>query len=989
MAEAQKASEIAGDAAGLFGENMDAGATRSEANVAQPRASVGVAEEERPRRVADGRDGYRDERPRRPNARITSEDITMEMLARLKRSRSGHQGHLARLANKISDLLTDSKYIREVKELSELFERQWDRFELVHSEILICASHDRSTIEHAVQVYNEQSRRKIELQDKVTQYIQGAETGYEDDVTVKENLHTVSKFSDKSDRASTRSTNSSIRSTEARRKREKAELSLRQLRERQFIEKENEQRILELRQNVERQTLRNEVELAKLEEKHAIEYDQGLFSDEELSRSDAQTKFEYCYATLPNVLNFDTKAETASFENKKEQKTIPTTYRSQQNRSTVVNPTPVEVAVNDSTYRLAEAIANTAHTPPIEVIKFSGDPKEYIRFVTRFTDQVLSQPIQESRKLSRLMQYVEGAAKEAIEDYEGMGEGALEDALVVLKLRFGQPYLIVNACIGEIVDGDSIAPGDAQGMQKLADKCQTVYKMLKTMKSLDEINTDHMRRLVARLPFHNQARWRDRVSQILKSKRQRPTFSDLVEFLQVRAGSENNPLYKNLPSNPKREDLKGRKRNVGGRSEAKISSYATQFYADTKHLNPRLEEKPSSCPSCHGNHRLSTCKRFLNETIENRRKIVLQAKLCFQCLQPGHFKRYCRNEKCQVQDCGRRHHKLLHLNVGNRNHKVTNESIQVTTCDATVQTNASNVAVSNMYRGTTALPVVAVTVYGTGDRKRTTYALLDQASEATFISSKLARRLNLTGTKGTLSVKSLTGSKSINAERVPITLESASNSCRNPRLPMQFQDVIVTDSLDVQIKVAPKRENVAQWKHLADIEFPDVDYEGIELLIGADNPAAFITEEFRAGESEQPWAFKYKLGWALMGPTNSHPNNQVDVHFLQRSETEITEQLLSDEIYRFFKNDGLGVVSDTQRTMSFEDKKAVKMMEETVSLVNGHYEVGMLWKDKDVKLPNNRYMALKRMEYLKSRLLRDENLHQKYQSKIEDHVNKG
>ena len=97
-----------------------------------------------------------------------------------------------------------------------------------------------------------------------------------------------------------------------------------------------------------------------------------------------------------------------------------------------------------------------------------------------------------------MIQYVEGAAKEAIEDYEGMGKGALDDALNVLKLRFGQPYLIVNACIGEVVEGDSITPGDAQGVQKLADKCQTVHNTLKTMECLDEINTDHMRRLVAR-----------------------------------------------------------------------------------------------------------------------------------------------------------------------------------------------------------------------------------------------------------------------------------------------------------------------------------------------------------------------------------------------------------------------------------------------------------------------------------------------------------
>ena len=188
-----------------------------------------------------------------------------------------------------------------------------------------------------------------------------------------------------------------------------------------------------------------------------------------------------------------------------------------QTTSATATSTPVEATATNPILQLAEAIANTTQIPPMSVTKFTGDLREYTRFVSRFTDQILSLPIHESRKLSCLMQYVDGDAKEAIEDFEGMGEGALNDALDVLKLRFGQPYMIVDACIGEIVDGRCLAAGDGRGIQKLADRCQMVYKTLNTMKCLHEINTDHMRKIVERLTFHNQARWRDRVSKILKS----------------------------------------------------------------------------------------------------------------------------------------------------------------------------------------------------------------------------------------------------------------------------------------------------------------------------------------------------------------------------------------------------------------------------------------------------------------------------------------
>ena len=107
-------------------------------------------------------------------------------------------------------------------------------------------------------------------------------------------------------------------------------------------------------------------------------------------------------------------------------------------------------------------------------------------------------------------------AKEAVERFEGMGSGALAEALNVLKTRFGQSYMIVDAYIGSIVKGPSIANGDGKALQKRADKCQAVLKIFESMNSLNEINSDHLRKVVARLPFYNQSRWRDRAGDLLR-----------------------------------------------------------------------------------------------------------------------------------------------------------------------------------------------------------------------------------------------------------------------------------------------------------------------------------------------------------------------------------------------------------------------------------------------------------------------------------------
>ena len=60
------------------------------------------------------------------------------------------------------------------------------------------------------------------------------------------------------------------------------------------------------------------------------------------------------------------------------------------------------------------------------------------------------------------------------------------------------------------------------------------------------------------------------------------------------------------------------------------------------------------------------------------------------------------------------------------------------------------------------------------------------------------------------------------------------------------------------------------------------------------------------------------------------------------------------------------------------------MIEETLTKVDGHYEIGILWKDKDIHLPNNRAVA-----ELRRRLEQDAELKQRYTAAIKDNIIKG
>ena len=91
----------------------------------------------------------------------------------------------------------------------------------------------------------------------------------------------------------------------------------------------------------------------------------------------------------------------------------------------------------------------------------------------------------------------------------------------------------------------------------------------------------------------------------------------------------------------------------------------------------------------------------------------------------------------------------------------------------------------------------------------------------------------------------------------------------------------------------------------------------------------------------------------------------------------------------FWKLEHLGITREYSAPFSVQDKRALKVIEETLTKVDGHYEIGILWKDKDIHLPNNRAVAELQLRHLRRRLEQDAELKQRYTAAIKDNIVKG
>ena len=64
-------------------------------------------------------------------------------------------------------------------------------------------------------------------------------------------------------------------------------------------------------------------------------------------------------------------------------------------------------------------------------------------------------------------------------------------------------------------------------------------------------------------------------------------------------------------------------------------------------------------------------------------------------------------------------------------------------------------------------------------------------------------------------------------------------------------------------------------------------------------------------------------------------------------------------------------------------------MKNSIELVDGHFQLPLLWKQEDIQLPNDMEMAKSRMVSLKKRLKKDEKLHRKYTEVMQGYIGKG
>ncbi|KAM4533987.1 uncharacterized protein steap2 isoform 2-T3 [Odontesthes bonariensis] len=171
-------------------------------------------------------------------------------------------------------------------------------------------------------------------------------------------------------------------------------------------------------------------------------------------------------------------------------------------------------------------------------------------------------------------------------------------------------------------------------------------------------------------------------------------------------------------------------------------------------------------------------------------------------------------------------------------------------------------------------------------------------------------------------------------------------------------------------------QDLARWPYLEKVNIPVID-SSIELLIGTNASKVIEPWEVINSQGEGLYAIKNLVGWVVNGPLR-HGKSAIDDDCQSEAVNRISVANLEKLLISQYSHEFNEKTADEKREHSIEDKKFLDIANNSVSLIDGHYTLDLPFKDDNVKLPNNRPIALQRLHSLKRKLSRNPVFHDEY-----------
>ena len=544
--------------------------------------------------------------------------------------------------------------------------------------------------------------------------------------------------------------------------------------------------------------------------------------------------------------------------------------------------------------------------PKLVITPFDGTHLDWFRFWNQFETQIDKNDLPPVSKFSYLKELVIPKVRLLIDSLPFTSEGYTR-AKNILITKYGKPSEVANAHVQNIMSLPQINNANPFKIHEFSEKLQSSVQALDTMGKIKEMNgyvrvtLDKLQGIRADL-VRNDDDWQDW------------KFKQLVEALEK--WTVRNPI----PLNEKRNSEKGHGHNKS--FQAKQSKNECVYCQKTDH-------KSSEC---------NTVK-----TVSERRKILSDKKLCFNCTGAKHRAAECRSNKTCFK-CKNKHHTSICEKMSE------NSEPMLATTEASVT-----------------YPVAIVKVNGVKCR-----ALLDSGSGSSYVSESLTDHLKMNPLrKQYKTIETLTNitTKKLKIYNVKIENLDETFSFRTELNKVEREVLITLPNPDYSAMIN-------SYEHLRGIEMNEKDTKPelpIHVILGMSDYARIKMPKCpRIGKFDEPVAEQTKMGWVIMSPG---------------IESDITSALFTKtstcDYDRLCDLDVLGI---EENHLSHDENVFQRFKQQLKQNEEGWYETGLVWKENEVPLKNNKPGSLGRLKSLVKRLEQDPELFKSYDQVIRDQL---
>ncbi|XP_050547347.1 uncharacterized protein LOC126909032 [Daktulosphaira vitifoliae] len=212
--------------------------------------------------------------------------------------------------------------------------------------------------------------------------------------------------------------------------------------------------------------------------------------------------------------------------------------------------------------------------------------------------------------------------------------------------RYQNRRLIVGTHVAELFKLPKQKTETARGLQKLVNNLNS---HIRSLSSLGQ-PTDKWDAILIHLGTSKIHAVTLREWKCTRTNDEPPTISEFGDFLNKRCLIlESVEAANHIKSNAEtsRDKIKEPERRCQW-------SKALVVYLTEKH------SRKKGVKLCKGNHWVHKREKLATGTIEERVQQIREARLCLNCLRPGHYAAFCKNGSCKL--CGKGHNTLIHRN---------------------------------------------------------------------------------------------------------------------------------------------------------------------------------------------------------------------------------------------------------------------------------------------------------------------------------------